>query len=396
MSRAATGGGALVLVLLTSLACSGVFTSAAPDWPSEVPEAPLAGVRSLEVEAARALQGESLPALALAVVHGGRLVAMGAAGQRVVGFDSPARATDRWHVGSVTKSMTATLVASMVASDGWSWDDPVAAAFPEVAAHPAWGEITVRDLLTHRAGVPEIGLTHLVGWRMDDRSTTAIRRAWATEEVLIKPPTEARGRMVYSNAGYVLLGAVIEARTGRTWEALVEERVFRPLGLSTAGFGAPAGPHQPWGHAPTLLGGLVAVEPGVWADNPAAMGPAGTVHLGLPELARYAAEHLAVLQGHPTVLTHPAYAELHHPPEGQDYAAGWVVGSEPWSEGPVVWHNGSNTMWYALVMLVPKLDLALVCTSNAMQDGRAEEVCQEALRGLGEDPTLRAAPVGGS
>jgi CubicO group peptidase (beta-lactamase class C family) len=376
---------AVSLVVISSLACSGLFDVELPDWPEEAPRPPL-DVISLDAEAAAALEDEYLPALVLGVARGDQLIAAGQSGTRVVGLDSPADVRDKWHAGSITKSMTATVVASLVAQDGWSWDDTVASAFPEIEAHADWTTVTLDELLKHRAGTPELGLGELFGWRLGDETPAQLRATWVAETLLPQAPGEHRGSHVYSNAGYVLLGAIIEARTGRTWEEMIAERVFEPLGITSAGFGSPTGIHQPWGHlgeeAP-----LTPIEPGVWSDNPAAMGPAGTVHMTLPDLARYATEHLAVLQGKATVFTDPAYVALHQVEEGEDYAYGWGVRGATWSDDEkVVWHNGSNTMAYALIQLVPGRDLALLCASNGMGDFRAEAVCLEALEGLALDP----------
>jgi D-alanyl-D-alanine carboxypeptidase len=365
------------------LACSGLFSTDLPDWSAEQARAPLDGVKSLDAEAAAALVDEELPAIVLGVVKGDQLVAAGVAGHRILGSPSLATVHDRWHVGSITKSMTGTLLATLILQDGWSWDDTVAAAFPDVQADPAWATVTVRELLSHRAGVPDLGITELLTWRLDSGSPRDVRAAWATDDILPQPPTDTRGNKVYSNAGYMLLGAMMEARTGRSWEDLVTERVFEPLQLSTHGFGAPSQPYQPWMHVRNVGGELAPVEPGIWADNPAALGPAGTVHMSLPDLATYAAEHLAIEQGRATVFTDPLFKRLHVPAEGEDYAAGWVIWDHrDWANGPVIWHNGSNAMAYALIVLLPTQDMAVLCASNAMADGRASEVCLEQVEKL--------------
>jgi CubicO group peptidase (beta-lactamase class C family) len=99
----------------------------------------------------------------------------------------------------------------------------------------------------------------------------------------------SRGEHLYSNGGYIVAGAMLEALTGQTWETLMEQELFQPLGITTAGFGAPgtsAVRDQPWGHLRSG-GTWTPLSPGPGADNPAAIGPAGTVHIALSDITLY-------------------------------------------------------------------------------------------------------------
>ena len=83
---------------------------------------------------------------------------------------------------------------------------------------------------------------------------------------------------VYSNFNYVVAAHMLERRYDDSWEGLITARVFAPIGMETAGFGAPntsQGVDAPWGHDPE------PVPFGPLADNPPALGPAGTVHASL-------------------------------------------------------------------------------------------------------------------
>jgi hypothetical protein len=94
------------------------------------------------------------------------------------------------------------------------------------------------------------------------------------------------------------------------------------------------------------------------------MGPAGTVHMSLDNLCNYATEHLRGELGAGKLLTAETYKRL-HTPQLHDYACGWVV-KQPTHEIPytVYWHNGSNTMWYALVVFIPGKNTVVAVTSN--------------------------------
>ena len=88
---------------------------------------------------------------------------------------------------------------------------------------------------------------------------------------------------------------MMEKKTGKSWEDLMTKEIFQPLGMTTAGFLAPGSPNdvnQPWGH--TDVSGQRVANKG---DNPAALGPAGTVHASLADWAKFARLHLDGSEG---------------------------------------------------------------------------------------------------
>ena len=99
-----------------------------------------------------------------------------------------------------------------------------------------------------------------------------MRRDWVLQ-TLSEPPDA--GAFDYRNAHYVIAGTLLEEVAGEPWEVLVERDLFGPLGMTRSGLGPPRGEHQPWGHA-ELFGEPSANPPSIWADNPTALGPAGT------------------------------------------------------------------------------------------------------------------------
>jgi CubicO group peptidase (beta-lactamase class C family) len=99
-------------------------------------------------------------------------------------------------------------------------------------------------------------------------------------------------------------------------------------------------------------------------DNTPIIGPAGTIHMTLGNLGKYAAEHLRGELGAGKLLATETYKRL-HTPKLHNYACGWVV-KQPTDEIPdtVYWHNGSNTMWYALVVFIPARNMVVAVTAN--------------------------------
>jgi CubicO group peptidase (beta-lactamase class C family) len=187
-------------------------------------------------------------------------------------------------------------------------------------------------------------------------------------------PGATRGSYLYSNAGYVIAGTMLEEVTGEQWEDLIHREVFEPLGMTSTGFGPPgslgAVPDQPRGHV-RQGSQWIALEPNANADNPAALGPAGTVHSSLGDYARYVAAHLAGARGTPGLVSAAAFEKLHTPAPGSSYALGWNAQTRNWAGGRTLAHAGSNTLWYAVVWIAPERDFAMIAVTNAGGDDAA-------------------------
>jgi len=320
-------------------------------------------------------EANGLPALAAAVVKGGQTVAVGAVGVRKAGSSERVTADDKWHIGSCTKSMTAALAAMLVEDGAMRWDATLAEMFPDLESQmqPGWRDVTLEQLLAHRGGAPhELNEQELWGrlWQRADQPPREQRRYLRRELLTKHEPVSPPGtKTVYSNAGYALVGHALEEILDRPWEDLLRDRLFVPLGMTGAGFGAPASVgavDQPWGHKAGDDGAFEPVAPGLHADTPAAIGPGGTVHCRLADLAQYAAWHLAGARGEGTLL-HPETFERLHTPLAADseYALGWIATERPWGGGLVLTHAGSNTMFYAVIWIAPNKDFAAVVCTNA-------------------------------
>jgi CubicO group peptidase (beta-lactamase class C family) len=257
------------------------------------------------------------------------------------------------------------------------WSTTIAEVFPELKGKmdKRYENVTVEQLLTHRGGVP--GEPPSAAWKRawDEVGTPGQQRREFIEAVLVKPPEAAPGtKMIYSNQGYAIVGAMLEKIMGQPWETLIAERLFKPLHMDSAGFGPPGtegAVDQPWGHTRTL--GFVRASQ---TDNPPAISPAGRVHCSLDDLARFVMLHLQ--RGQQGGLLKPeTLVKLHTPPAGGDYACGWVILKRGWAGGNALWHNGSNTMWYIVMWLAPEKDFAVIVATNIYGDD-AQKGCDEA------------------
>jgi CubicO group peptidase (beta-lactamase class C family) len=345
------------------------------------------GLRDLGplIEAVR--DKEKIPGMAAAVVSGGKLVALGATGVRKAGAPERVTIDDLWHLGSDTKAMTATLLATFVEEGKLKWGTTVAEAFPGVEMDDGWRDRTLAQLLQHRAGAPG-GLDPAVWRSFWEFKGTPSEARMALVGAVLKAPPHAAGRYEYSNGGYAIAGAMAERLTGTAWEDLMRDRVFKPLGMSSVGFGAPGRPgaiEQPWGHHASGK----PQEPGPQGDNPVAIGPAGIVHCSMEDWAKFIALHLRGARGEAGLLLKPeTFRTLHEPGPGpgEKYAMGWLVGERPWAKGEggtgrVLTHAGSNTMWFCVVWIAPEKDFAVMVACN-QGGGRAPQACDQAVAAI--------------
>lgn len=325
-----------------------------------------------------------LPALAGAVMEGDRLVAIGAVGVRKTGSPEKVTVHDCFHIGSCTKSMTATMIATLVEEGHLSWTTTILDVFPEWKARirPEYQQVTLAQLVLHRSGLPGTDRPDALALFLVARNKSgpirAQRRQLAELILRLPPAAPPDAQFIYANYGYVVAGAMAEQVAGRPWEDLMRRRLFEPLGMRTASFGAAGTPgqiDQPWGHMRMLFGKVISFEPGPDADNPAWGGPAGTVHLSLEDWGRYAALHAARGRRGVRLLRPETFDLLHATPEGGDYAMGWGVAEREWG-GRLLTHAGSNTMNYAVIWVSPERNFSLLIATNTGDDA-AVDACDE-------------------
>jgi CubicO group peptidase (beta-lactamase class C family) len=328
-----------------------------------------------------------VPALGALVLSGGEVVALGAAGVRAQGEEEPATARDLWHLGSCTKAMTATLAGRLVEREVLGWDTTVGEVFGELVPEldHGWRAVTIEALLSHRGGAPgDLSEGDLWARLTRREGTPREQRRQLAEGVLARPPVHPPdGEFRYSNAGYAIAGAMLEELEDTPFEELMRRELFEPLGMQSAGFGPPgtaAALDQPRGHE-RRGEELIPVAPGPAADNPPAIGPAGTVHATLEDWARFVAAHVAGARGEDGVVTAETFARLHALPEGEEYTLGWLRPERGWAGGRVLHHGGSNTMWYCVVWAAPERDGAVLVTCNA-GGGSAAQACDDVAAAL--------------
>ncbi|MFQ3611706.1 MAG: serine hydrolase domain-containing protein, partial [Fimbriimonadales bacterium] len=177
-----------------------------------------------------------------------------------------------------------------------------------------------------------------------------------------KPGTRAQ----YSNAGYVVLGAVLEQLYQEEWEQLARRMLFQPLGMTSAGFGPMASPDkvdQPWQHRKEG-NNKVALGASPLADNAPVLGPAGRVHCSLIDWAKFIQAHLPSAQQRRRLVKPATLERMHTPIGNQVFGMGWLVVERDWAGGKALTHAGSNTLSYAVVWVAPRKNSAVMVATN--------------------------------
>jgi CubicO group peptidase (beta-lactamase class C family) len=345
----------LLLVAAISSGCAGARTDETP--PDDTPQ-------FLE----RVRKKYKFPALAVVVVKDGKVCERGAVGVRKQGAPELVTTNDQFHIGSCTKSFTATVAAMLIEEGKLGWEMTITNVFPELSdtMDEHYRSVTVEQLLTHRGGMP--GDPPKAAWARawEERGTPTQQRYEFIQAVLSQPPAAPPGsKYLYSNQGYAIVGAMMEKVTGTSYEALMTNRLFKPLRMDSAGFGPPGTlgkVEQPWGHR-SVLSFLTPNQ----VDNPPAISPAGRIHCSLDDLAAYACLHLQG-EGLDGLLKSETVRKLHTPTQGGDYACGWVSLERDWARGRALWHNGSNGSWYAVLWLAPAKNFAVITLTNTGAD----------------------------
>ncbi len=343
---------------------------------------------------AEVLKDSKAPALAGLVINRQGVVYLQAEGVRRNGAPDKVTTADIWHLGSNTKAMTAAVYGRLVEQGKARWGATMPELFPDLTVHAGWKSTTIEAIMAHRAGLLDAGLTGAEWAQMlATPKPVAQERTDLVAKALAVAPAGPAGAFSYANADYILAGAAIERIAHKPWEDVIQAQLWAPLGLTTAGFGAPKGA-QPWGHAPAFFGsatpGPRPVNPDEeGADNPPALGPAGTAHMAMADYARWLGLFLndggGVLKPETVrTLTTPVGAG---PPA---YALGWGVLDGPRGHG--LTHAGSNTYWYVNALVLPQRGVAIAVASNDAAADGGQKACQQLGKRLAD---IYAPPITG-
>ena len=340
------------------------------------PSPPLVGIvipprpTALQLDVVTLRETYHLPALELCVINAKGIVDVAASGVRKVGGTAAVTSKNLFHLGSMTKAMTATMLATLVQEGKLSWNMTMTQAFPAIAStmDPRYKDVTLEQLLTHTSGLA--GYTTDPEWASIPpfTGTPAQQRQAFARMLLTRPPIGPAGIYRYSNAGFAVAAAIAERVTGESWEQLMQERLFGPLNIRAA-YGWPllSGAHEPWGHR--IKDGIVTPhDPADGYKVPTVLAPAGDVSMSILDYSVFARLHLAGLENiDGAVLSASEIQRLHQPVLA--YSCGW---HEELLDGvQTSWHRGTCDTFDTFVLLQPSRGIGVIAFTNADGDNTA-------------------------
>lgn len=330
-----------------------------------------------------------MPGFSMAVVQDGTIRYAEGFGARDPGRNLPATADTLYGIGSVTKSFVAMGILQLAEAGTIALQDPVSEHLPFALGLPD-APITIHHLLTHSLGMPSLATSTTVinkGLGLDSGIPLSspndfYRFLDGAQDEIVAPPGE---RFFYHNAGYRMLGHIIQEKSGLPFHEYIQERVIAPLGLPRTTFNVDAvqaDPDHAVFHRKNAAGANEAAPfpyPNP-VDNPAFsfLAGAGGLFSSVNELARYVQMHLAMGEiTSPPLMTRASFEQMHtaHVPRPallpmpnggfaqQGY--GYGVGITPSFFGhKLVSHDGSVAVSTASMAFIPALNAGVVMMGN--------------------------------
>jgi len=226
----------LFFIVLLILAGAGLYACAphAPATPKQVKDS-----TDLESYLNQLVRSGNPPGLSVIAVKDGRIVYNNAFGYADQPHNIKATPDKVYHWWSMTKIPTAIAIMQLQEQGKVDLDDPVEKYLPWFdVIYPSENSpvITIRSLLQHTSGLPDT-IPAMIGWvHYDDtmRNQTEIVKKYLPEFNTLR--FEPGSKAVYSNLNYMVLGAVIESVSGKTYETFIAQHILQPLGMSHTGF----------------------------------------------------------------------------------------------------------------------------------------------------------------
>ncbi len=335
---------------------------------------------------ADAMARTGIPGLAAAVVYKDTIVYLKGFGVREKGRSDPVDPDTVFQLASLSKPVTSTVIGALVGDGLVGWDDPIVAHDSAFAMFTPWvtSQVTLRDMLCHRSGLPDHAGDHLedIGF---DRSAVLHRLRYQ------RPDSSFRSQYAYTNFGFTEAAIAAARASGKPWETLASERLYQPLGMQATSSR----------YADLISAGnrarLHVMLDGKWVArytrDADAQSPAGGVSSSARDMAAWIRLQLAGgTLGASRIVDADALAETHRPqmirvppPKNPSvdhaglYGLGWNVEYD--EAGRVrLGHSGAFNLGAATaVSLVPAAQLGIIVLTNAQPVGVPEAVTRSFL-----------------
>lgn len=307
------------------------------------------------------------PGMAVAIVKDGELIYGKGFGYRNIENKQPITAQSLFGIASTSKAFTTTAIAMLVQDGLLEWDKPVRDYLPDFRMSDPYitEHITVRDLVTHRSGLPR----HDRVWL----GTPFTREELVEKIQYLDFSRGLRETYQYNNLLYVTAGRVIEAVTGTSWENFVERRILTPLGMTGTNFSVTDMQlADDFAQAYTINDAGLRIAP---FRNVDALGPAGSINSNISDMAKWVQFNLNRGIVMLDTLLAPRYIdELHEPwvvaarsTDDEElsfvnYGLGWRISA--YQGHRIVYHGGAIGAYRTLVTLLPDQNIGIVSITN--------------------------------
>ncbi len=319
------------------------------------------------------MQQANIPGAACAVITSDTIT-YGVAGSTYIGSAEAITPNSHFHIGSCTKSITGFIAGQAVKKGAIDWDTKFLSLFPEMkpSSRKEYDNITLGDLLSHCAWLQAFTAGKEFKKVPDYEDTDPQARLKFAKLVLSLKPVKAKSSYSYSNAGYVLAALMIEKATSKTWEEHVST-YFEEQGWEyVLGYPSYTDNTQPWGHYRKKSSGeMQRISKGQDFDLWPYVAPAGDISMRVVDYAAYLQQHLKGLQHGDKYFTKEEYGNLHY--RNEVYAIGWGHGKALGGTVELSTHTGSAGAFLAMMIVVPKKDLAILIVTNSGDDKESEE-----------------------
>jgi CubicO group peptidase (beta-lactamase class C family) len=319
----------------------------------------------------KAVQTWKIPGLSIAIVRNDSLIYAKGFGVLAVRGSAPVNDKTLFEIGSSSKAFTATLIAMLVSDGRMHWDDRLTTYLPDFRMYdPVANEaVTIRDALSHRSGIARGELAWLGSGVSRDEVLHRVR--------FLKPEAPFRSHYSYQNMMFLAAGQAAGKAGGASWDQLVRERIFQPLGMTSTvtTSRALANPNVAAPHG--IDHDTAFVKPPFDAEN---IAPAGSILSSAADMAQWLRFQLADgVVGGKRLVSSAALRETHTPQilmgagsgrggatdsvkRFSSYAMGWMVEDY---RNALSWQHGGNTLGMtAAVGMLPEKKVGVVVLSN--------------------------------
>ena len=356
--------------LMTVALTAALAAPAAAGDPLAAPAAAGDPLADLDAAVEKGLKAHGVPGLGVAVVKDGKVVLARGFGVRTTGKTDPVTDKTLFAIGSVSKSFTAASIALLVDEGKLTWDTRLYTLLKDFRLPDPYmtEETTLRDVLSHRVG---IGRNELIWYGSPFSREEVLKKLRDT-----KPQSPFRTALVYNNILYMAAGQTIPAAAGgKSWDDFVAERLFRPLGMTTANTSVTKLPKD--GDAATPHEKVKGVAQAIDWKNIDNIGPAGAINASAADMAEYVKFQLAAGKaGGKRLLKADVFREMHKPhilmgkpaftfnPDAhlRAYGLGWFLSD--YKGKSLVEHGGNIDGMSAQVGMLPDEKLGVVILAN--------------------------------